>query len=207
MAKADLSIDPRILHCAKEEFLRCGFEKASLKSICQQAKVTTGALYNRYRGKEDLFCAVVADAVKEIDAVVQERCSIDVTALSDEELIQAWKMDEESMLWWFRLLYRHQESFTLLLSRADGTRYANFPHDLVDRLTQGTWRYYEEARRRRLFTSNLTREEMHILLTAFWSTIYEPFIHGMKWEQIASHSTFVCRLFNWYSVLGLQDRS
>ena len=63
MAKPDTSIDPRIMDSAKEEFRTLGFEKASLKSICQRAGVTTGALYKRYAGKEELFRAVVADTV------------------------------------------------------------------------------------------------------------------------------------------------
>ena len=58
MAVADRSIDPRILDSARTEFLASGFEKASLKTICEGAGVTTGALYKRYKGKEDLFSAV-----------------------------------------------------------------------------------------------------------------------------------------------------
>ena len=51
MAVPDHSIDPRILESARKEFLTYGFEKASLKSICEGAGVTTGALYKRYKGK------------------------------------------------------------------------------------------------------------------------------------------------------------
>ena len=64
MAVADRSIDPRILDSARTEFLASGFEKASLKTICEGAGVTTGALYKRYKGKEDLFCAVVEQTVR-----------------------------------------------------------------------------------------------------------------------------------------------
>ena len=55
MARPDTSIDPRIMDSAREEFLALGFERASLKSICQRAGVTTGALYKRYAGKA-AFC-------------------------------------------------------------------------------------------------------------------------------------------------------
>ena len=65
MAVPDHSIDPRILESARKEFLENGFEKASLKAICEGAGVTTGALYKRYKGKEDLFCAVVEQTVKD----------------------------------------------------------------------------------------------------------------------------------------------
>ena len=51
MAVADRSIDPRILESARTEFLASGFEKASLKTICEGAGVTTGALYTALQGK------------------------------------------------------------------------------------------------------------------------------------------------------------
>ena len=86
MARPDTSIDPRIMDSAREEFRTLGFERASLKSICQRAGVTTGALYKRYAGKEELFRAVVADTVADLDAVYEERTAVPASALSDERL-------------------------------------------------------------------------------------------------------------------------
>ena len=43
----------KLLNCAKEEFLAMGFEKASLRRICQKAGVTTGAVYFFFRNKEE----------------------------------------------------------------------------------------------------------------------------------------------------------
>ena len=59
MSVPDKSIDPRLLCAAKNVFLKKGFEMASLAEICQEAGVTTGALYKRYSGKEELFAEVV----------------------------------------------------------------------------------------------------------------------------------------------------
>lgn len=204
MARADRSIDPRILASAKAEFLEKGFERASLKTICENAQVTTGALYKRYSGKEDLFRAVVAETVDALQAVAAEKTTVDLAAMTDEALVKAWDMDEAYMLWWFRLLYQHREGFTLLLCRAEGTAYADFPHDWVEQMAQGTWKYYQEARRRGLTQTDFSGRELHILLSAFWTTIYEPFIHGYSWEEIADHSHVVCGLFDWYRVLGFQ---
>ena len=111
MAKADPSIDPRILASARAEFLEKGFEKASLKDICENALVTTGALYKRYQSKEDLFHALVADTVKAMSEVVEEKCAVRPEELSDEALIRAWYMDEDYMLWWFDFLYRYRDGF------------------------------------------------------------------------------------------------
>ncbi|MDO4331337.1 MAG: TetR/AcrR family transcriptional regulator [Eubacteriales bacterium] len=202
MAKADHSIDPRILESAKQEFLACGFEKASLKRICERADVTTGALYKRYSGKDALFCAVVEDTVADLKAILAEKSAVLPADLSDEALIRAWDMDEAYMLWWFQYLYDRHDGFVLLLSCAEGTSYSNFPHDWVESMTEASYGYYEETRRRGLTHTNISKEEMHVLLSAFWTTIYEPFIHGFSWEQIVRHSSLMCDLFNWYRTLG-----
>lgn len=60
MALPDKSIDARILNSAKREFLTKPYEQVSLREVCKQADATTGALYNRYKNKEELFEAVVA---------------------------------------------------------------------------------------------------------------------------------------------------
>ena len=83
MAVPDHSIDPRIFESARKEFLANGFEKASLKAICEGAGVTTGALYKRYKGKEDLFCAVVEQTVKDLYEVAHSRGARDPAAMSE----------------------------------------------------------------------------------------------------------------------------
>ncbi len=206
MAKPDRSIDPRILESAKKEFLANGYEKASLQSICENSGITTGALYKRYKGKEDLFCAVVADTVAELHGVVEERCAISVERLSDKELETAWEMNE-SMLWWFRFLYERREGFLLLIKHSDGTRYADFQHDWVETMTGKSYEYFLEAKKRGLTSVDIAREEMHILLSAFWTTIYEPFIHGYEWEQIEAHCDLICDLFHWQRVLGFHSHA
>ncbi|MDO4174601.1 MAG: TetR/AcrR family transcriptional regulator [Eubacteriales bacterium] len=205
MAKPDRSIDPRILESAKQEFLSLGFEKASLQRICERACVTTGALYKRYRSKEELFCHVVADTVSDLKNQFEKRANIDLHALSDEVLMKAWDMDEAYMLWWFQYLYDRHDGFVLLLKCAEGTCYSNFQHDWVESMTGATYDYYREAYRRGLTRADISMAEMHILLSAFWTTIYEPFIHNFTWEQIETHCKLVCKLFNWYYVFGFTD--
>ena len=201
MAVQDHSIDPRIFESARKEFLENGFEKASLKAICEGAGVTTGALYKRYKGKEDLFCAVVEQTVKDLYEVAHSRGDRDPAAMSDGELIKAWDMDGPDMMWWMRFLYDRHDDFVLLLSRSDGTRYANFQHDWVEVLTKATSAFLAEAQRRGICRTDVGPEELHILLSAFWTTIYEPFIHGFDWEQIEQHCRIVCKLFDWHKAL------
>lgn len=203
MSRRDTTIDPRILESAKHEFLEKGYEEASLKTICEHAAVTTGALYKRYKGKDDLFHAVVQPTLDELTAIANQRRANDFTMISDQELIKAWDMDEAAMLWWFELLYQHYDGFILLLRCSQGSQYANFHHDWVEMMTQFTYEYYMEALRRGLSRTKLSKKEMHALLSGFWATIYEPFIHGFTWEEIVHHSNMICKLFNWSTLLYL----
>jgi len=207
VAKPDRSIDPRIMESAKKEFYANGFEKASLKAICADAEITTGALYKRYKGKEDLFCAVVSDTVADLNGVIAQRCAVGVSELSDEALIKAWNMDEDDMMWWFRFLYARHDGFVLLLKCAEGTEYSNFQHDWVEKMTEKTYEYALESRKRGLTGVDISREELHTLLSAFWATIYEPFIHNFTWEQIETHCKLVCRLFHWQAVFRFHSPS
>lgn len=63
MPVRDTSIDPRLLESARKEFMEKGFLKAELKTICDNAGVTTGAVYKRYKGimmKISLFLSFLA---------------------------------------------------------------------------------------------------------------------------------------------------
>lgn len=50
----------KLIDSAKKEFFENGFAKASLRKICTNAGVTTGALYFFFKNKDDLFSAIVA---------------------------------------------------------------------------------------------------------------------------------------------------
>lgn len=107
----------------------------------ERADVTTGALYKRYSGKDALFCAVVEYTVADLKAILAEKSAVLPADLSDEALIRAWDMDEAYMLWWFQYL--------------------------VESMTEATYGYYEEARRRGLTHKDISKEEMHVPLSAF----------------------------------------
>lgn len=50
----------KLLKAAADEFSEYSFQKSSLRRICTNAEVTTGALYFFFRDKEDLFTSVIS---------------------------------------------------------------------------------------------------------------------------------------------------
>src|SRR4029450_2260196 len=49
----------QLLDAALRVFLRQGFHGASLDEIAEEAGYTTGAVYSNFKGKDDLFLAVL----------------------------------------------------------------------------------------------------------------------------------------------------
>ena len=204
MAIPDKSIDPRLLACAQAEFMKHGYLKAELKTICKNASITTGAVYKRYKGKEDLFNAVVETIANELVKFVESRSDMDFSALSDDEIYDSWVMTYEAMMPLFKLLYQHRETFSLLIAKSAGTRYENFSHEYVTKMSYAYEQFYAEAYKRGLAHAEVTGEEFHVLLSSFWTCICEPIIHDMSWEQIEAHCRIVCRFFNWQEVIQLR---
>lgn len=203
MSVRDTSIDPRLIQSAREEFMSNGFLKADLKSICVNAGVTTGAIYKRYKGKEELFQAVVQEAIDKMDGFVKLRSEIDFSNLSDEQIRDTWIMNEEYVLEMFRMIWDIRKDLVILLEKSAGTAYENYGHDFAHRMTKAYMQYYLETKKRGLANSEISEDQMHVLCTAFWTAIYEPFIHKMTWKKIEEHCKVLCRYFNWAEAIGL----
>ncbi len=206
MAKRNTALDQPILESARKEFYEKGFEKASLKDICKNAGVTTGAVYKRYKDKEDLFSAVVQDTYNEIKQAAQVRIQVDVSSLSDREVLEAWNIKESSLLWWFRFLYERRENFILLISRAQNTRYADFHRSWIEQMTEQTYLFYEETFKRKLTQVTLRKKDIRTLLVGYWAMLHEPYIQDYSLEDMEIHCHYIYRLLNWHEVLQLQEK-
>lgn len=198
---ADKEIDERIRQCAQEEFGEKGYVAASLRVICSRAGVTTGALYKRYAGKEELFAALVEPAIADLEGVIMRKAAAPET-LSDDDLVRAWDMNVPFMERWFGFLYARYDALRLLLTRSEGSKYAGFEHDWSERVNAATYKYYEEARRRGLAKSNISRRDMHIMMYGFWTTVTEPIRHGLRESETGEIAALICKLFDWKRLLG-----
>ena len=198
---ADKEIDERIRQCAQEEFGEKGYVAASLRVICSRAGVTTGALYKRYAGKEELFAALVEPAIADLEGVIMRKAAAPET-LSDDDLVRAWDMNVPFMERWFGFLYARYDALRLLLTRSEGSKYAGFEHDWSERVNAATYKYYEEARRRGLARSDISRRDMHIMMYGFWTTVTEPIRHGLRESETGEIASLICKLFDWKRLLG-----
>ena len=204
MSVRDKEIDKRLLESASEVFLEKGFVNAQLTEICQKAGITTGAIYKRYAGKAELFEAVVRPAIEFLDQIAAGNRETDFTNLSDEALLAPWRSSIKNIRDWFKMLDQIREPFVMLISyRAEGTRYENFHHEWVEKMTGYDYIYYLEMKKRHLVRDDISERELHAILSAYWEMFYEPFIHGFSKKELEKHYQIILELFDWERIFHI----
>ena len=202
MAVADITIEPKLLECAKEEFLSKPYEEVSLREICSKAGVTTGALYKRFNNKEALFEALVAPTLEVIKTLSDNTESFNYEQLDKMDMKYVWDVSPQTHKNIVNMMYDNYDGFRLLLCHSGGTQYANFIHNFVEDVSQRSMTFMREVHKRGMSEFLIDDEEFHMLHTAYWSTMFEPIVHGMSREKALLHCESVAKLFNWSAVLG-----
>lgn len=138
---ADRETRELLIESGKREFLEKGYMKASLRKICADAGVTTGALYFFFKDKEDLFGAISEPPLKELIKILNEHFTTDVEAISQaptpvglnaHELVD----HDEFVLHLIHHIYSNYDAFILLLTKSQGSKYENCVDSLVETIEQ-----------------------------------------------------------------------
>ena len=137
--KNDHETKERLLVCAREEFLEKGYQKASLRSICKKAGVTTGALYFFFQDKEDLFSAIVQPTLDQVRAMAEQHVRQELMMLqnlpgADEDNMHDDHNATEQIL---HVLYKNYDICQMLLTNSQGSRYENCLDEIVDLFENG----------------------------------------------------------------------
>ena len=147
MAVKNHALDQRIVDAARAEFLEHGFQKASLHKIADRAGITTGALYTRYRSKDDLFCSLVKSALTEAGtqfAPVQQLYLEAQQQRSSEALLTAIRQEESIYL---NLLFQHYEECVLLFCRSGGSSLELMLNSLMEQKSAETVEFFRKVAR------------------------------------------------------------
>ena len=122
MSRLPQNIRAALLSSGKDQFLAYGFEKASLRTICKKAGLTTGAFYHHFSGKEDLFSSLVEPMIhgfrKMYQNVISQELADLTTGVENELTSITYAID-------------HKDEFRLLFECSKGTKYEGFKEHLI----------------------------------------------------------------------------
>lgn len=139
--KAERETRELLLESGKREFLEKGYMKASLRKICADAGVTTGALYFFFKDKEDLFGAIAEPPFMKLTEILNAHFSVDLEAISQPYALEGGNAHElvdhdEFVSRLIHHIYGNYDAFILLLTKSQGSKYENCIDGLVDTIEQ-----------------------------------------------------------------------
>ena len=194
----------RIQQAAMEEFSEKGFLGASLRQIVKNAGVTTGAFYGYFSSKEALFNALVEPHAAALMGKFME-AQTSFAELPEEQ--QPDHMGEESrgcVHWMVDYICQHRQPVKLLLTRAEGTSYEHFVHNMVEVEVEYTIQYMEVLRRLGRDIPELSQSLCHIIASGMMSGIFEIVVHDMPREQAVRDVDQLCDFYTagWLKLMG-----
>ena len=143
----------KLQECAMKEFSEKGYMKASLRNICKEAGVTTGALYFFFKDKEDLFASLVDEPINGLQLALQEHFSTEIEVTREVflggesvtknefdqgvtigRLVEGLELDDDMQIarMIVKFLFTYKDAFNLLLTKAQGSRYENYTDKIVE---------------------------------------------------------------------------
>ncbi len=160
----------RLMATARKEFARKGFAGTTLRSITSQAGVTTGAFYNNFRDKKEIYLAIVEELSQRLRAITEDAIREIVEARRRQpkdnptfELLRGpiARILEESD--------RERDLFEIL--RRDGLGknsefsryYRNLFQDFIDPLQKGLEEFIEAGLSRPYNTERLAQAAVNLL--------------------------------------------
>ncbi|MCR1975710.1 TetR/AcrR family transcriptional regulator [Clostridium sporogenes] len=197
-----------LLKVAKEEFLYKGFEKASMRTICKKANVTTGAAYFFFKDKDDIFCHLVDNEAKVIlDYIVEieneNKIIRDDKKISLDNAIDINTLQIKGIL---KYMYDNFDVFVLLLCKSTGSSMENFYDRMVESFENLNRDYIMNKRDTGEIGVYFDENILHNLVSLQVSAIVEPIRHQLPKEEALKQVDAIARFFygGWNELMRLK---
>ncbi len=192
----------RVLAAARDEFLRYGFEGASMRRIGKSAGMTAAGLYRHCDDKAALFAELAQPAVDRIEKWQQAHWarSAAATEAGGDALRQGSAIDLMR-----EIVYPHMEEYRLLLTSAEGTAYAGFVSVLVEKNTEKLLALLPLLREKGRPAREIDARELRLLLSAYTNALFEPVLREYGQGEALRYLDTVAAFFlpGWRLLLGV----
>lgn len=192
----------RIVAAATQEFLEKGFLNASTRSIAARAGITSGGLYRHFKDKEEMFSALVDPALTQMRHWMEGHVTRGYDGARTGNYGAMWQDTEIDMI--REIVYPNLDAFRLILCCSRGTRYENFIHDLVKEHQTIMLDVFNELREKGVPVKDISEEELHLLMSAYTTALFEPVMHNYPLEKAMHHLKTIEQFFlpGWHDLMG-----
>ncbi|MBQ5966990.1 MAG: helix-turn-helix transcriptional regulator [Clostridiales bacterium] len=192
-----------IMKAAYEEFRKYGFTDASMRRIAAAAGMSASGLYKHFESKEEMFSALVDPAIDGMMLLYDDLAKKENETLNLPETKRAWE-DTSSTSIMLDYIYSHLDAFKLIICSSQGTKYANFVHDIALMEEKNTYEYIANAKKNGFSVNEVSEEELHLLVTMNIDAVVAAVEHDFTKEQAIHYANTLEKFFipGWRAVLG-----
>lgn len=190
-----------ILESAMKNFLAAGFQNASIRKICADAGVTNGAFYAHFKNKEELFDKLVEPILKGLYDLINTENETYNTVGSPEDILDAFDNTFKTDRILIHYIYENPNVFKLLLCSNGGTRYEDFPADLIDSEERSTKAFLEKCRSYIGIPEGISEILINKVSMFVVSTVFECFMKNMSEEETLCETNLASK----FCIAGLKQ--
>ena len=127
---------------ARSEFVKCGYRKTSMRTISAKSGVVLGNIYNYFKTKDDILCAVLHPLL----SAIGERMASHSKGEHEEKHLDFSPQRQKNFLKeMLRLIFLYKEELRLLLFESQGTSLENFRENFIDEQVAISKTYMEQV--------------------------------------------------------------
>ena len=175
----------RILECAKEEFLKKGFEKAQVGEI------------------EEVYTYTL-NVVEDVETRSQNKVDIPLLQAGDEAILEA---SFNEVMDFVNYMYEHFDEFKLIFECSQGSRVENFIEEIVDRYSVKNMKQMSNLKMKDSASYELEEFEVHILTKGYITSLCECIIHNIPYKNVSGYikSIVIFQYYGWKGLMGEND--
>lgn len=196
----------KLLDSARKEFSEKGYEKASLRDICKNAGVTTGALYFFFKDKDDLFVSLVKQPFSQVQEIMLAHYQEEKEIVWQGNLLRHEKSDDyEAAHQIMQVLYQFRDEFLLLLTKSQGTSVEHLVDDVVS-VSEKHYRLMADAMEQKFHTKSVDDTMIHYLAHMQMDMFVYMITHIETEEQAERfmEQAIQYMLNGWYGMFGIE---
>ncbi|MFX1451985.1 MAG: TetR/AcrR family transcriptional regulator [Promethearchaeota archaeon] len=125
------SIKKKIEDAAREDFLKHGYTKTSMRNIAKKARISTSNIYNYFESKDYLFSSLIDPVYEKIKSLLSHLLATE-EKLGEFEFFK--RISEVVAHPIGDIIKDNAKELIILMDKSEGTKYKNFKEDLIKKI-------------------------------------------------------------------------
>ncbi|MBQ8086896.1 MAG: TetR/AcrR family transcriptional regulator, partial [Clostridia bacterium] len=148
------------------------------------------------------FSALVEPAIAQMNAWMGTHVRRGYEGALTGDYGAMWQDSEIDMI--REVVYPNMDAFRLILCCAQGTRYERFIDELVEEHQTIMLDVFDRLRANGVPVKDISAEELHILMSAYTTAMFEPIVHNYPLDKAMHHLKTIEAFFlpGWHDLMG-----